>query len=115
MKEATKDMSAADMQAIADHYSSKKFVAASQTTDAGLAAKGKKIHDKNCEKCHSEGGSLADDDAGILAGQWKPYLERQFSLIGEGKREIPKKMKKKLKKLSAEDIKAVTEYYASQK
>ncbi|HHL19489.1 MAG TPA: hypothetical protein ENJ33_07120 [Thiothrix sp.] len=115
MKEVTKDMSAADMQAIADHYAEQKFVAASQTVDAALAAKGKKIHNKNCEKCHSEGASLADDDAGILAGQWKPYLERQFALIAEGKREIPKKMKKKLKKLSAEDIKAVTEYYASQK
>jgi sulfide dehydrogenase cytochrome subunit len=115
MKEATKEMSTADMQAIADHYAGQKFVAASQTTDAALAAKGKKIHNKSCEKCHSEGGSLAEDDAGILAGQWKPYLERQFSLIAEGKRDIPKKMKKKLKKLSAEDIKAVTEYYASQK
>lgn len=115
MKEATNGMSAADMQAVADHYAKQKFVAANQQADAGLVAKGKKIHDKNCEKCHSEGGSLAEDDAAILAGQWKPYLERQFSLIKAGKRDIPKKMKKKLKKLSDNDVKAVTEYYASQK
>lgn len=115
MKEATNGMSEADMQAVADHYAKQKFVAANQQTDAALAAKGKKVHDKHCEKCHSEGGSLADDDAAILAGQWKPYLERQFALIKSGKREIPKKMKKKLKKLNDDDVKAVTEYYASQK
>lgn len=115
MKEATDGMSPADMQVLGDHYAKQKFVAANQSTDAALAAKGAKVHDKSCEKCHSEGGGLADDDAGILAGQWKPYLERQFALIKAGKRDIPKKMKKKLDKLSADDVKAVTEYYASQK
>lgn len=115
MKEATNGMSEADMQAIADHYAKQKFVAANQTTDAALAEKGAKVHKKSCEKCHSEGGALADDDASILAGQWKPYLERQFALIKSGKRDIPKKMKKKLDKLSADDVKAVTEYYANQK
>jgi sulfide dehydrogenase cytochrome subunit len=115
MNAETKDMTAAEIKAIATHYATQKFVVAKQITDATLAKKGKKIHKKHCEKCHSEGGALAEDDAGILAGQWKPYLQAQFALIKSGKREIPKKMKKKLGKLSAEDIKAVTEFYASKK
>lgn len=115
MKAATKDMSAQDIAAIAAHYAKQKFVAAKQPIDVALAKKGEKIHNKSCEKCHSEGGTLAEDDASILAGQWKPYLARQFALIKAGKRDIPKKMKKKLAKLNAADIKAVTEYYAGKK
>jgi sulfide dehydrogenase cytochrome subunit len=115
MKAATNGMSEKDFAAIAAHYAKQKFVVANQPVDAALAKKGEKIHNKNCEKCHSEGGALAEDDASILAGQWKPYLTRQFALIKAGKREIPKKMKKKLDKLSAADIKAITEYYAGKK
>jgi sulfide dehydrogenase cytochrome subunit len=32
------------------------------------AAKGKAIHACACDKCHTEGGSVVEDDAGILAG-----------------------------------------------
>lgn len=115
MRAETKDMAAADVKAIAAYYAKQTFVVAKQTTNVALAKKGEKIHKKNCEKCHSEGGTLAEDDASILAGQWKPYLAAQFALIKAGKRETPKKMKKKLSKLSAEDIKAVTEFYASKR
>jgi sulfide dehydrogenase cytochrome subunit len=115
MKTETNGMSQKDFEAIAAHYAKQKFVVAKQPIDAALAKKGEKIHNKSCEKCHSEGGSLAEDEASILAGQWKPYLARQFALMKAGKREIPKKMKKKLGKLSAEDVKAVTEYYAGKK
>lgn len=115
MKAATNGMTKKDFAAVAAHYAKQKFVAAKQPVNAGLAKKGEKIHNKSCEKCHSEGGTLAEDDASILAGQWKPYLERQFALIKAGKREIPKKMKRKLDKLNAEDVKAITEYYAGKK
>jgi sulfide dehydrogenase cytochrome subunit len=115
MKVATNGMTEKDFAAVAAHYAKQKFVVAKQSVNAGLAKKGEKIHNKSCEKCHSEGGALAEDDASILAGQWKPYLERQFALIKAGKREIPKKMKRKLDKLNAEDIKAIIEYYAGKK
>ena len=54
-----------------------------------------------------------DDDAGILAGQWTHYLQEQFDAFGSGKREMPKKMKPKMKKLSPEDIKMLINYYGS--
>jgi len=113
MCQAVKDLSDADIKQIADSYAEQKFVRATQKFDAVLAKKGKAIHDKSCEKCHSEGGSVADDDAGILAGQKAAYLEEQIKFFNEGKRPISKKMKPKLEALSKDDVQAIIQYYIS--
>ncbi|HBS26474.1 MAG TPA: cytochrome c4, partial [Gammaproteobacteria bacterium] len=60
-----------------------------------LLQKGAKIHEANCEKCHSEGGASPDDDAPLLAGQWKDHLSAEFGKLAAGDRDMPKKMKKK--------------------
>ncbi|MDH4021910.1 MAG: c-type cytochrome [Gammaproteobacteria bacterium] len=99
---------------IADHYADKPFVPAKQAFDADLARRGKGIHELECKKCHEDGGSSPDDDAGILAGQWMPYLESQFAEYAAGKRPMAKKMQPKMDKLTADDIKALIHYYASQ-
>lgn len=98
---------------VAEHYAGKPFVRAKQNFDADLAKTGKGIHALNCKKCHEDGGSSADDDAGILAGQWMPYLEAQFEEFTSGKRLMAEKMKPKIEKLSKEDIKALVQYYGS--
>ena len=87
---------------------------AKQEFNAQQAEMGQKIHDRHCEKCHAEGGSSAEDDAGILAGQWRPYLEQAFEAYSSGDREMPKKMKPKYEKLDAAEIEALIHYYASQ-
>ena len=102
-----------EIKQLGEHYASKPFVRAKQKFDAGLAAKGKAVHDDLCEKCHEEGGSLASNDAGILAGQWTPYLRHAFKTFSNGERQMTKKMQKKFKKLSDEDIEALINYYAS--
>jgi sulfide dehydrogenase cytochrome subunit len=107
------DLSEEDAALVADHYAGKPFVRAKQEFDADLAARGKGIHTLNCKKCHEDGGSSPDDDAGILAGQWMPYLEDQFEEYAEGERPMPKKMKPKMEKLSEDDIKALINYYGS--
>lgn len=99
---------------IAAYYAGLPFVAAKQDFDADLAAAGKAIHDEACDRCHSEGGSNPDDEAGILAGQWIGYLEATFAQYASGDREQPKKMEEKLAALSADDVKALVHYYASQ-
>ncbi len=114
MGEITKDLSDEDIETLASYYASQKFKTQKQTVDAKLAKKGAKIHDKSCEKCHSDGGSNADDDAAILAGQWKAYLEKEFDKFSSGDRSMPKKMKKKFKKLSDKDKEALIHYYAGQ-
>lgn len=109
-----KKLSSADAKAVVAFFAAQKFVAAKQPFDAALAAKGKSIHDGNCELCHSDGGSEAADDAGILAGQWAPYLVDQLTDYHNGKRIVPEKMKPKIDALSPADIKALAAFYASE-
>ncbi|MGV6857737.1 MAG: c-type cytochrome [bacterium] len=113
MNAVAKDLSDSDLEAIAGYISKQTFKKQANKVDAKLAAKGKKIHDKKCEKCHSEGGSAADDDAAILAGQWKPYLMEEFEKLSSGERLMPKKMKKRFKKLKDKQKAALIEYYAA--
>lgn len=107
------DLSAADIDAAAKSFAAKKFVRFKQDADAALAAKGKAIHDAQCEKCHTEGGSVADDDAGILAGQPAAYNKDQLTAYKSGKRAAPSKMKPKSDALAPADIDALAAYYAS--
>jgi sulfide dehydrogenase cytochrome subunit len=113
MCKAAEKLSDEDMQLIGDHYAGKPFVRAKQSFDAELAKTGKGIHELNCKKCHEEGGSSPDDDAGILAGQWMPYLEEQLEEFISGKRPMPEKKIPKVEKLSKDDIKALVNYYGS--
>jgi sulfide dehydrogenase cytochrome subunit len=110
---AVEKLSDDDIGSIADYYADKPFVRAKQSFDPELAKRGKGIHELHCEKCHEDGGSSTDDDAGILAGQWTPYLEEQFKEYSSGKRPMPEKMKPKYEGLSGDDIKALLQYYAS--
>jgi sulfide dehydrogenase cytochrome subunit len=114
MNEIAKQLDDADIQALAVFYSSQEFLPRAQKFDSQLAEKGAEIHDSKCENCHSEQGSNPDDDAAILAGQWTPYLKTQCNAFLSGEREAPKKMARKMNKLSAEDIEALLNFYASQ-
>lgn len=112
-KIATK-LSAEDTAAVVKDLAAEPFVRAKQKFDAAKAATGKKIHDTQCEKCHSEGGSVADDDAGILAGQWMPYMKETFTQYTKGSRPQPEKMKVKFNALKPDEQEALLHYYASQ-
>jgi sulfide dehydrogenase cytochrome subunit len=110
----TADMSDDDIEAVAEHYAGLPFVPAKQDFDAALAEAGKAVHDAECDRCHSEGGSNVEDEASIIAGQWIGYLEDTFAEYRAGEREQPKKMEEKLNALSDDDVKALVHYYASQ-
>ncbi|WP_040727840.1 cytochrome c [Thiomicrorhabdus sp. Kp2] len=117
MMRIAKGYSEEDIEAMADYFAKQKFASAPQQADAKLSTKGAKLHDKYCEKCHSEGGSLSEDDAGILAGQWKPYLQYNLHDFTSGNREAPKKMAKKLKamyeKHGQAGVDELIEFYSS--
>jgi sulfide dehydrogenase cytochrome subunit len=119
MGRIAKGYTEAQIEAMAGFFSAKPFVKAKQDTDAAQAENGAKLHDKYCEKCHAEGGSSAEDDSGILNGQWRPYLAWTLSDFEVGKREAPKKMKKKLDQLIGKygdkGIDALLNYYAAGK
>jgi cytochrome subunit of sulfide dehydrogenase len=113
MCEMVKDLNDSDIKQIAQFFAKQKFVRAKQKFGPALAKKGKEVHDMYCEKCHSEGGSVAGDDSGILAGQWIPYLKQAFDEYSSAKRPIPKKMKQKMDELNKSDIDALINYYGS--
>ncbi len=114
MNTIAKEISEADLKAVAKYFASQTFKRHKQPFDAKLAKKGAKLHDKKCEKCHSEGASSPEDDAPLMAGQWREYLEHEFKLLSSGEREMPKKMKKKFKKLKDKQKKALIEFYVSE-
>ena len=109
-----KELSEKEVKKLADYFASQDFVPADQAVDQKMARIGRKIHKQRCDKCHAAAGSLAIDDAGILAGQWKPYMLDQLQYYKKGKRWQPKKMKPKMEELDNRDIQALAEYYASQ-
>ena len=104
---------------LAGYFSEQSFVPAMQESNAEAAAAGAKLHDKYCEKCHADGGSSAEDDAGILKGQWKPYVEWTMQDFISGHREMYKKMAKKVNQMmdkkGEESLGQLLEYYASGK
>jgi cytochrome subunit of sulfide dehydrogenase len=114
MCQVVKELTQADIETIADYFSKQEFVRANQTFDAGLAKKGKKLHDKYCETCHTEGGTLSEDDTGIPAGQWIPYLRHTLKEFRTGKRPVRKKMRSRLNKVRRDaGIEALINYYGS--
>lgn len=102
------------IEQIAEYYAAKPFVAAKQDFDADKAARGEEIHNADCEKCHTGGGSNPEVDASILAGQWMMYLTAVMTDYAAGKRLQNDAMKAKTEKLSEADIEALVNYYASQ-
>lgn len=120
MGRIAKGYSEGEIKQMAKYFSGKDFVAATgQKFDAANVDTGAKLHDKYCEKCHAEGGTSAEDDAGILKGQWRPYTEWSLADYLEGRREPTKKMKKKIEELSEDHgdagWTALLDYYASDK
>lgn len=107
----------ADIAAMADYFAKQKYTPHAQPAKADMVAKGQKLHDKYCEKCHSEKGTVADDDAGYLKGQWKAYVQYNLHDFTTGVREAPEKMAKKLKELQEKEgpdaINNLIEFYAS--
>ena len=104
---------------LAKHFAELPFVRLDQNFDKGAAERGAKLHRKFCEKCHEDGGRLGEDDAGILAGQWTPYLRWSMDDYISDKREMTKKMRKKVTKLLEEHgdagVEQLLHFYASQK
>jgi sulfide dehydrogenase cytochrome subunit len=109
------ELSDDEVTAIAEHYAAKTFEPASQEFDPALAATGASIHRRDCEKCHTDNASNPEDDAGIMAGQWMPYLRQAFEDYTSGERPfVEDKMQEKFEQLSAEEKDALIHFYGSQ-
>jgi sulfide dehydrogenase cytochrome subunit len=108
------NLSDADAEAVAKFFAAQKFVRAKQPFDAAKAQKGVPVYKLRCEKCHEDNGSSPDEDNGILAGQWTPYLREQLVGFRTGKRPIDDKMKQRLDKVTKEEEELLLHFFASQ-
>ncbi len=118
MDRIAKGYSEKEIIQLADYFAAKPFIKAKQTSNPDQAAKGAKLHEKYCQKCHGENGSSTEDDSGILAGQWRTYLEWALTDFVHGDRLAGRKMKKRLETVHTREgsagIEALLDYYASQ-
>lgn len=107
-------LSEADMDAVAAHLAAQKFVRAKQPFDAAKAQRGAATYKLRCQKCHEDNGASPDEDNGILAGQWLPYMREQLVGFRTGKRPIDDKMKQRLDRVSREQEEELLHFFASQ-
>lgn len=113
MNRVARAYSDGDFNAMGEFFSQKKFVRYPQKVDAAKVAKGKELHEKNCQKCHEENGRESED-GGVIAGQWSEYLHITMDDFASKKRAMPKKMAEKFEGLSKDDRDALIDFYASQ-
>lgn len=108
---AVADLSEDEISAIGAAYEAMPHAAFEQEFDADMAAAGEAIHNASCEKCHSDAGSVMEDEAGILAGQPQAYIIAQMKHYRADERP-PEEMQKPARDLSDEDIAALAAFYA---
>ncbi len=117
MSRIAKGYSEDELKTMAHYFSSQTPERPDQSFSEDQASAGKKLHKKYCEKCHENEGRSAEDDTGVLAGQWRPYFLYTMHDYVNGHRSMPKKMKKKLEEIQAdvghEGIEQLADYYAS--
>jgi len=114
MNRIAKGYSDEEIALMGDHFAAQKIKRVKQDLDEAKVAAGAKLYGPNCEKCHDKSGSLPEDDSGILAGQWLPYLTYSLEDFKADRREMPKKMRKKVEKLDDSELEALLHYFASQ-
>ncbi len=115
MCELARSLTKAQLTRSAAHYAGQRFLAPEQSTDPAKVTAGAQLHQRHCAKCHSDNGARADDDAGILAGQWRAYLQFTMEDFRSGRRQGPKPMNDKLKALRPAEVEALAHFYAAQR
>ena len=108
------NLSDADAETVSKYFASQKFVRAKQPLDAAKAQRGEAVYKLRCQKCHENNGASPDEDNGILAGQWTPYLREQLVGFRTGKRPIDDKMKQRLDRVNKDDEELLLHFFASQ-
>lgn len=107
------ELSEDEQMALAEYYADQDYQAYEQEFDSALAEQGEAIHEEQCARCHTAGGSEPFDDAGILAGQPIPYMMHQFELYKANERWQPESMAEVMD-LSEDEMKALAHYYAAE-
>jgi len=97
---------------LVEYFAGLDYAPFEQPVDGALAERGSAIHAENCERCHTENGTVSMDDSAILAGQPIPYLARQLRNFRAGKRWQLESMARETEQLEDDDIDALVNFYA---
>ena len=105
-------------QMMANYFTKQPFVRSQQTVEPLKVNSGAKLHEKYCEKCHDDSGyGFSNEGSAILAGQWMPYLQFSLADFQAGVRDMPRKMKKRMKimvkKEGEESLDELVHFYGS--
>jgi cytochrome subunit of sulfide dehydrogenase len=114
MCKVSANLSEGDIDAVAKYLAAQRFVRAKQSFDAAKAQRGASVYKLRCEKCHENNGASPDEDNGILAGQWVPYMRDQLVGFRTGRRPLDDKMKQRLDKVTKDEEEALLHFFASQ-
>jgi len=105
-----------ELAALADHYARQSWAAAMQALDSELVKEGAALHEEHCEECHEQAGRTGDEDTPRLAGQWRAFVELELEKYRDKETDMPyRRMGRVARRLSDDDIRAISHFYASQK
>ncbi len=113
MVKISKSLKEDEIEALSFYFSKQTFKPAVQASNESLVETGKQLHLDLCNDCHVDLATNSDDDAPILAGQWKAYLTEQFDHFSNRTRKMTRRMKRKFRKLDDNDKQALIEFYVS--
>lgn len=106
-------MSDAELAELAEWYAGQPFPAHQDSFDPELAELGRRIHDAQCEICHTNFGSEPIDDASMLRGQRKVYLRTAMEDFQQGRRSAGfAAMDDLLRELSDRELDALAEFFS---
>lgn len=117
MGRIAKGYNESQLAAMADFFSKQKWVPAPQKFDFAVLKHGEKLHRKRCEVCHRDNGTSMALDMQPLAGQWVGYMQIYMDTCRDAKwkNRHPDAMTTLCNEFNAEDVSALTQFYASQK
>jgi sulfide dehydrogenase cytochrome subunit len=115
MGRIVKGFSDDEIDALAAHFASQRWVPAPQPAAPAVLVKGKSAIDEKCEDCHGRTGSDPDVDAPPLNGQWAKYMELELLKYRDVNFKMPhRKMKKAAKDMKADEVSPAARYFGAQ-
>lgn len=112
MCDISADLSDEDITSLSAWFAALSYVPAGEDFDAELAAAGEEIHLERCAMCHGE-DEPGDPASSIVHGQPMEYLQFVLQQYVAGERPQPMPMQDMMDGLTAEDVKALVNYYGS--
>ncbi|RKZ37236.1 MAG: cytochrome c4 [Gammaproteobacteria bacterium] len=117
MRHIAKGYSDEDFQTMADYFVKQAFIPYQQTVDADKVKKGAKLHQKYCQKCHTNSVHTIVGSTN-LAGQWMLYLQFTLVDIYTGVRDMPIRVLQIVENMvqleGIESVDNLIHFYASQ-